>query len=95
MVQTRLDTSRIPLWYDKGVLEGKCPKCGFHRMGWALRNPRHQTCHKCGVELEITEDGRRVLEGYSPFTAERYSINPPTDVSPSPSREQEEDVPNE
>jgi len=47
------------------------------------------------VELEITEDGRRVLAGYSPFTAERYSINPPTDVSSTPNREMEEDVPNE
>ncbi len=65
------------------MLEGKCPKCGTHRIGFALRNPRHQTCPKCGAGLEITNGGRRIFKGYSPFTAERYLISPPTNV-PSP-----------
>ena len=37
------------------MLEGKCPKCGFYCVGWALRNPEYQTCPKCGTKLEITE----------------------------------------
>ena len=64
------------------MLEGKCPKCGAKYYGWALRHPRHQTCH-CGAALEITEDGR-TFKGYSPFTAEKYSINLPPNV-PTPS----------
>ena len=63
------------------MLEGKCPKCGRCFIGWALLNPRHQTCPKCGVGLEITEGGRRILKGYSPFTAEKYLIDLPNDVS--------------
>ena len=62
------------------MLEGKCPKCEYHRVGWALRFPRHQTCPRCGIGLEITEGGRSVSTGYSPFTAERHSINLPTNV---------------
>ena len=85
---------RIPFWYDEDMLEGKCPKCGFHRVGWALRNPRHQTCPKCGVELEITEDGRMVSKGYSPFTAKRYSISQFTNI-PTSSSEEEKDTQNE
>ena len=40
------------------MLEGKCPKCGFHCVGWALRNPEHQICPECGAKLEIAEGGR-------------------------------------
>ena len=71
------------------MLEGKCPKCGYRYVGWALRFPRHQTCPKCGEGLEITEDGRRVDTGYSPFSAERYSIDIPDNVPLSPDREEE------
>ena len=71
------------------MLEGKCSKCGTHRIGYALLNPRHQTCPKCGAGLEITDGGRRVPKGYSPFTAERYFISPPSNV-PSPD-DQEKD----
>jgi len=56
------------------MLEGKCPKCGTHRYGWALLNPRYQTCPKCGAGLEILEDGHRVAKGFSPFTAERLDV---------------------
>lgn len=83
-----LDTLRIPFWYNRDMIEGKCSKCGTYRIGWSLLNTRHQTCPKCGAGLEITEDGRRVFRGYSPFTAERYLINPPTNV-PSPDKEKE------
>ena len=58
------------------MIEGKCPKCGTNYSGWALLNPRHQSCPRCGVGLEITEDGQRLFIGYSPFTHERYFVNP-------------------
>ena len=77
-----LDTLRKPVWYDRYMLEGKCTKCGTHRRGWALLNPRHQTCPQCGEGLVITEDGRKVAKGYSPFTAEKYLIKPPTKTPP-------------
>ena len=75
-----LDTLRGPIWYNRDMLEGRCPKCGTYRVGWSLLNPRHQTCPKCGAALEITEDGRKISAGYSPFTAERYFINAPTNI---------------
>ncbi len=62
------------------MFEGKCPKCGVKYFGWALRWPRHQTCAQCGTALEITEDGRK-FAGYSPFTTEEYTINPPHSVT--------------
>jgi len=36
--------------------------------------------------LVITEGGRKVSIGYSPFTAEKYVINAPTNVPPTPSK---------
>jgi len=64
------------------MLKGRCPNCGFHRVGWGLSNPRYQVCPKCGVGLEITDGDRIVSTGYSPFNAERYSINLPTKTLP-------------
>lgn len=58
------------------MLEGKCPKCGYHCIGWALRFPRNQSCPNCGTGFEITQDGK-VFTGYSPFTAEKYFVNIP------------------
>ena len=75
------------------MLEGKCLKCGTRRVGQALRNPRHQSCPRCGTALAITEGGYRVFKSYSPFTAEEYLINPSTNVSPS--SDKEEDVVNQ
>ena len=66
------------------MLEGKCPKCGARYYGWQLLFPRHQTCILCGVALELIRDGRRIAEGYSPFAAEKHSVNPPPNV-PTPS----------
>ena len=69
------------------MLEGKCPKCGVYYRGWALLNPRHQSCSKCGAGLEIT-NGYRVFRGYSPFTAESFSTNSSVDVLPSHDEEE-------
>jgi hypothetical protein len=73
------------------MLEGKCPKCGIRRVGWALRYPRYQTCPNCGIGLEITEDGHLISKGYSPFTAEEYIINQPNEISTT--LEEEKDSP--
>jgi hypothetical protein len=59
------------------MIEGVCPKCGQLYYGWALLQPRNQSCSKCGVGLSITEDGKKAIQGYSPFTAEEYKINLP------------------
>ncbi len=64
------------------MLEGKCSKCGTHRYGWALLNPRYQTCPTCGIGLEITKDGHKVFKGFSPFTAERLDVNHSPDSPP-------------
>jgi len=39
------------------MLEGKCPKCGYHCFGWALLEPEHQTCPECGCPLEFIYEG--------------------------------------
>ena len=59
------------------MIEGRCPKCGQRYYGWALLQPRYQSCLKCGVGFLITEDGKKTFQGYSPFTAEEYKINLP------------------
>ncbi len=71
------------------MLEGFCPKCGTHRIGHALRIPRYQTCHKCGAGLEITENGRRIGTGFSPFTADKYLPKPPEKVPKSEEQNEE------
>ena len=71
------------------MLEGKCLKCGTYRIGWALRIPRNQTCPKCGAGLDITYNGRPLSKGYSPFTAEKYVIDLPTNVPSSHDKEKE------
>ena len=64
-----------------GTPEGRCPNCGFRFHGWALRNPRHQSCPKCGRGLEITNSDGTKYVGYSPFDAERRPLNPPGKVA--------------
>jgi hypothetical protein len=59
------------------MIEGVCPKCGQRCYGWALLQPRNQSCSNCGVGLLITEDGKKAIQGYSPFTAEEYKIDLP------------------
>ena len=68
------------------MLEGKCEKCGAHYYGWVLRFPRNQSCPKCGIALDIYEEGKYVSEGYSPFTAEKYVIDLPNNVPPPPDK---------
>ncbi len=85
----RIDNLRRLPWYYKDVLEGKCQNCGYQCVGWALRFVRNQSCPRCGAALEITEDGRRISKGYSPFSAERYSIDVPTNYSPSQNQEKD------
>ena len=77
--------------YNTNMLEGKCPKCGLTRYGWALLNPRYQTCAGCGVGLDICENGRKIMTGFSPFSAERIDIKPPVkeDDKTTPQQNQE------
>jgi hypothetical protein len=42
------------------MLEGICPKCNQRYYGWALQRQGNQHFDKCGYELFITENGRRV-----------------------------------
>jgi len=56
------------------MIEGKCTKCGHSYWGWSLLNTRNQICGKCGTALTIFEDGKKILDGYSPFTAEEYKL---------------------
>jgi hypothetical protein len=35
-------------------MKGKCPMCGAIYYGWALGNPSHQKCERCGNSLEIS-----------------------------------------
>ena len=58
------------------MLEGRCLKCGIYYVGWALLNLRYQTCPKCGVGLEITQDGSLVCTEYTPFAAKEDIIKP-------------------
>jgi hypothetical protein len=51
-------------------------------VGWSLRFPRNQACSNCGAALEIFEDGKRIATGYSPFSADKYSVKAP-DTTPS------------
>ena len=55
---------------------GYCPKCGIRRIGHALRIPRYQACPKCGAGLEISENGKHVGFGFSPFTADQIDTKP-------------------
>ena len=59
------------------MIEGKCYKFGRVYYGWSLLEPRNQSCPQCGIGLLITEDGRKTIHGYSPFTAEEYKIKLP------------------
>ena len=59
-----------------GMLEGRCQKCGLRFHGWALRNPRHQSCPKCGKGLEIMNSDGTISKGYSPFDAEEFPYKP-------------------
>jgi DNA-directed RNA polymerase subunit RPC12/RpoP len=68
------------------MIEGICPKCGRRFYGWALVQPPNQSCPKCGVGLLITEDGKKTIQGYSPFTAEEYKFKSPYQICPDTER---------
>ena len=68
------------------MIKGICPKCGRRYYGWVLLQPRNQSCSNCGVGLLITEDGKRTIQGYSPFTAKEYKINLPPVAGADPQR---------
>ena len=68
------------------MIEGVCPKCGQRYFGWVLLQPRNQSCPKCGVGLFITEDGKKTVQGYSPFTAEEYKFKSPYKPAPDPEK---------
>ncbi len=59
------------------MLEGRCPKCGTHQIGWALQFERHQSCPNCGTGFDLYEDGKLIGRGFSPFTAPELIIRPP------------------
>jgi ribosomal protein S27AE len=75
---------RFIYWSLVTVIEGICPKCGRRSYGWALLQPRNQSCPKCGAGLLITEDGKKTIQGYSPFTAEEYKMKLPPGATPDP-----------
>jgi len=35
--------------------------------------PRNQSCAMCGASLDIYMDGKKITQGFSPFTAKKYS----------------------
>ena len=78
-----LSSTAIIMQRVTGMLEGKCPKCGRQFCGWALLQPRNQSCDKCGVSLLITEDGKTFFKGYSPFNADKISIDSPDNIDVS------------
>ncbi len=50
------------------IPKAKCPKCGAEYTGWALSNPRHRKCRKCGADLVITDEqtAKKVVDDYPP-----------------------------
>jgi ssDNA-binding Zn-finger/Zn-ribbon topoisomerase 1 len=69
------------------MMEGKCPKCGKNYFGWALQNPRNQSCIKCGTGLLIVENGKQPVLGYSPFSAKEYKLQTPSQPTPKPEKD--------
>ncbi|HEX9897091.1 MAG TPA: hypothetical protein VGA85_05480 [Dehalococcoidales bacterium] len=69
------------------MIEGKCPQCGERYFGWALLQPRNQSCTKCGTGLLIAEDGVKSVAGYSPFTAEEYKLKLNRKTEPAPEKD--------
>jgi hypothetical protein len=68
------------------MIEGKCSKCSTIRYGWALLNPRYQTCATCGSGLDIYKDGHLLIKGFSPFTAKRLDADEQVDTHDSSHR---------
>jgi hypothetical protein len=63
------------------MINGICPNCDYRNFGWALLNPRNQTCPRCGTGLEIKDGYNKISDSYSVFTADRYLLNLPIDLN--------------
>ena len=74
------------------MIEGKCYNCGRVYYGWSLLQPRNQSCPLCGIGLLITEDGKKTIHGYSPFTAEEYKIKLPPGAIPDSEKTRDKTV---
>jgi len=48
-------------------------------------------CANCGTAIEVFEDGKKISDGYSPFTAEEYQIDT-SQNAPIPSEETKDNV---
>ena len=59
MVQKWLDTPGIPFWYDRDMLEGKCPKCGSEYL------PPREHCQKDMTTCELVEMTEKEAKLYS------------------------------
>ena len=55
-------------------------------LGLVVKEPRNQSCEKCGTGLLISEDGKKIVQGYSPFTAEEYKFKSPSQATPEPEK---------
>jgi uncharacterized protein (DUF983 family) len=53
------------------LLEGKCPKCGLRRYGWALKTQPPKTCPNCGEVLEIKDIDDTISESQTPFFTDK------------------------
>ena len=63
------------------MLTGICPYCEYQCFGWALLNPQHQSCPKCGTALEIKTADGLVSDSCSAFPDDKYLfLNLPYDV---------------
>ena len=55
--------------------KGKCPRCGAEYTGWALSNPEHRKCDKCGADLVMTnEEKTKVVNDKPPRENALFSI---------------------
>jgi len=60
------------------IPEGICPECGIHYYGWALTQPEHQNCQKCGARLELVSK-HPTTDNFSTMAqviGHRFCINP-------------------
>jgi len=58
--------------------EAICPKCGAHYYGWALTQPEHQNCPKCGAKLELVSK-HPTTDNFSTMAqviGHRFCVNP-------------------
>jgi DNA-directed RNA polymerase subunit RPC12/RpoP len=71
-----VNRNKRKLAWSEIMIEGLCPKCGKRYWGWSLKNPRYQSCRECGSGLSMSENGKQIINDYSPFTADEHKLNP-------------------